>query len=189
MTKKCSYSIDYEKTDKILFQEFQKGDLEAFSEFYDRNVNVLFNYGCKLMNDRELVEDCIHDVFIKIYKKREDLSSVKDIRAYLFVAMRNKIYDELRKKNHWTDRQLEDYNPVATENVEHDYLIKEKESFINCKVSFLLDKLSLRQREAITLYYIEERKYEEICEIMDINYQSLRNLIHRSLTRLRAIAV
>ena len=73
--------------------------------------------------------------------------------------------------------------------MECDYLTKEKELSIKCKVTFLLNKLTSRQREAVTLYYIEERKYEEICEIMDINYQSLRNLIHRSLTKLRTIAV
>ena len=52
----------------------------------------------------------------------------------------------------------------------------------------LLDQLSPRQREALTLYYIEEKKYEDICEIMNMNYQSLRNLMHRGLTKLRSLA-
>ena len=54
-------------------------------------------------------------------------------------------------------------------------------------VKHLLGQLSPRQREALTLYYIEERKYEDICEIMDMNYQSVRNLMHRGLTKLRAL--
>ena len=52
----------------------------------------------------------------------------------------------------------------------------------------LLDQLSPRQREALTLYYIEEKKYEDICEIMNMNYQSVRNLMHRGLTKLRSLA-
>ncbi|KAB5206918.1 sigma-70 family RNA polymerase sigma factor, partial [Bacteroides thetaiotaomicron] len=41
---------------------------------------------------------------------------------------------------------------------------------------------------ALTLYYIEEKKYEDICEIMNMNYQSVRNLMHRGLTKLRSLA-
>ena len=46
----------------------------------------------------------------------------------------------------------------------------------------------LPAREALTLYYIEEKKYEDICEIMNMNYQSVRNLMHRGLTKLRSLA-
>ena len=55
-------------------------------------------------------------------------------------------------------------------------------------VKRLLSQLSPRQREALTLYYIEERKYEDICEIMNMNYQSVRNLMHRGLLKLRTLA-
>jgi len=48
-------------------------------------------------------------------------------------------------------------------------------------VSKMLDQLSPRQRKAIILYYIEEKKYEDICAIMNMNYQSVRNLIHRGI--------
>ena len=57
----------------------------------------------------------------------------------------------------------------------------------NIKVKYLLAQLSPRQREALTLYYIEEKKYEDICTIMDMNYQSVRNLMHRGITRLREL--
>ena len=70
---------------------------------------------------------------------------------------------------------------------EHTYLEKEKSCFENIKVKHLLAQLSPRQREALTLYYIEEKKYEDICTIMDMNYQSVRNLMHRGITRLREL--
>ena len=43
-------------------------------------------------------------------------------------------------------------------------------------------------RAFVSLYYIEEKKYEDICEIMNMNYQSVRNLMHRGLTKLRSLA-
>ena len=177
------------KKDAVLFHEFQKGSIDAFSQLYDMYVNILFNYGCKIINDRELLKDCIHDVFIKIYNKRDDLKNVLDFKSYLFVSLKNKIFDEMRKKSRINKNSLDDYEPAATEHVEKDYLTKEKEILINYKVTSLLGSLSQRQREAVTLYYIEEKKYEDICQIMNINYQSLRNLICRSLTKLRIVAI
>lgn len=172
-----------------LFSEFKQGNAQAFSLLYDQYVNILFNYGCKLVNDRELLKDCIHDVFVKIYNKRGELNNIMDFKSYLFVSLKNKLCDEIRRKAHLAEKQVEEYHPVAGEDVESDYLAVEKDVFVNGKVSFLLSKLSARQREAVTLYFIEEKEYEDICKIMNINYQSLRNLIHRSLTRLRSIGV
>ena len=58
--------------------EFQDGNSSAFSILYDSYVNILFNYGCKLTNDKELLKDCIHDVFVKIYMKRTELDSIEN---------------------------------------------------------------------------------------------------------------
>ena len=118
-----------------LLLAFEEGDATAFSKLYDLNVNLLFSYGCKLTTDRELLKDCIHDVFVKMYTKKEELKHVN-----------NKL------------------------------------------VKHLLAQLSPRQREALILYYIEERKYEDICQIMNMNYQSVRNLMHRGLSKLKTIA-
>jgi RNA polymerase sigma factor (sigma-70 family) len=54
-------------------------------------------------------------------------------------------------------------------------------------VERLLVQLSPRQREVLTLYYWDEKNYEDICKIMNMNYQSVRNLMHRSLTKLRSL--
>ena len=170
-----------------LFREFQKGNQEAFSILYNHYVNMLYNYGSKITNDKEVLKDCIHDVFIKMYNQRKELKNVLNFRSYLFVCLKNKLYDEMRKKNYLSEVQIEEYNPIYDKDVETNYIKKEKENLCNRKVKSLLNELSARQREAITLYYIEEKKYDDICDIMNINYQSLRNLIHRGLTKLRVV--
>ena len=157
-----------------LVTAFQSGDVSAFSTLYDMHINLLFNYGCKLTTDKELLKDCIHDVFVKLYTKKAELGIIDNFKSYLLISLKNKLCEEL--------------NPVAAgDDVEHTYLEKEKSCFENIKVKHLLAQLSPRQREALTLYYIEEKKYEDICTIMDMNYQSVRNLMHRGITRLREL--
>ena len=171
-----------------LVTAFQSGDVSAFSTLYDMHINLLFNYGCKLTTDKELLMDCIHDVFVKLYTKKAELGIIDNFKSYLLISLKNKLCDELRRRMFMSETAVEELNPVAAgDDVEHQYLEKEKSCFENIKVKHLLAQLSPRQREALTLYYIEEKKYEDICTIMDMNYQSVRNLMHRGITRLREL--
>ena len=131
---------------------------------------------------------CFHDVFVKLYTKKAELGIIDNFKSYLLISLKNKLCDELRRRMFMSETAVEELNPVAAgDDVENQYLEKEKSCFENIKVKHLLAQLSPRQREALTLYYIEEKKYEDICTIMDMNYQSVRNLMHRGITRLREL--
>ena len=174
-------------TDTLL-ASFQAGNMAAFSQLYDLHINILFNYGLKLTIDKELLKDCIHDIFVKLYTKKDELGTIDNLKSYLFISLKNKLCDELRKRMYMSDTAIEDVNAVAPTDVEDDYMEEEQRKNECSLVKRLLDQLSPRQREALTLYYIEEKKYEDICEIMNMNYQSVRNLMHRGLTKLRSLA-
>ena len=87
-----------------------------------------------------------------------------------------------------SDTSIEEVVIPTPTDVEDDYMENEQRKNEFSLVRRLLDQLSPRQREALTLYYIEEKKYEDICEIMNMNYQSVRNLMHRGLSKLRTLA-
>ena len=174
-------------TDTLL-ASFQAGNMAAFSQLYDLHIHILFNYGLKLTIDKELLKDCIHDIFVKLYTKKDELGTIDNLKSYLFISLKNKLCDELRKRMYMSDTAIEDVNAVAPTDVEDDYMEEEQRKNEFSLVKRLLDQLSPRQREALTLYYIEEKKYEDICEIMNMNYQSVRNLMHRGLTKLRSLA-
>jgi len=53
---------------QIIWDNFQKGDREAFQTIYNEFVDVLFSYGSSITVHRSLVEDAIQDVFIIIFK-------------------------------------------------------------------------------------------------------------------------
>lgn len=137
----------------------------------------------------ELLKDCIQEVFIKIYNKRTELDLILNFKSYLLISLKNKLCDESRKRVHLSDVAVEELDVISCDNIEHDYIAAEKVKSNNVFVSKMLDKLSPRQRSAIEMYYIEEKKYEDICTIMDMNYQSVRNLIHRGILKMRTCAV
>ena len=182
MMEQTNHSTD------TLLASFQPGNMAAFSQLYNLHINVLFNYGLKLTIDKELLKDCIHDIFVKLYTKKDELGTIDNLRSYLFISLKNKLCDELRRRMYMSDTAVEEVSISTPTDVEDDYMEEEQRKNEFSLVRRLLDQLSPRQREALTLYYIEEKKYEDICEIMNMNYQSVRNLMHRGLTKLRSLA-
>ncbi len=171
-----------------LITDFQSGNVNAFSTLYDMHINILLNYGSKLTTDKELLKDCIHDVFVKLYSKKNELDIINNFKSYLFISLKNKIFDEYRKRMYISDTAVDDLNTACDSgDLEQNYLVKEQVQIEGLMVKKLLVQLSPRQREVLTLYYLEEKKYEDICVIMNMNYQSVRNLMHRSLTKLRTL--
>ena len=175
---------------KQLVAEFCAGNDHAFAQLYDMYVQILFNYGIRLTSNQELLKDCIHDVFVKVYGKRNDKKTINNFGSYLIISLKNRLLDEFRRQTFSSDAEVETYDyRRAAEDVENDYLCRERELMQSARVARFMQHLTRRQRQAITLYYIEERKYDEICGIMQMNYHSVRNLMHRGMLKLREAAM
>lgn len=163
--------------------------MEDFSKLYDKHVDGLFAFGSRFMTDREALKDCIQDVFVKLYTRKEGLGAISNVESYLYISLRNRINDEFRRNTKICDSEITDASmQVIAENDEYCREQMEHKQSLSDRVKEYFGKLSPRQRQIINLYYLEHRKYDEICCIMGINYQSVRNLMHRSICRLREYA-
>ena len=189
-TNLCMANQNLKARTRELVTEFCAGNDQAFAQLYDLYIQMLFNYGMKITQDQELLKDCIHDVFMKVYSKRGEKSMINNLASYLLISLKNRLFDEFRRQTFTTEDAVENYAfRCSTTDVEHDYLFSEREEMQNAQVAHLMKNLTRRQRQAITLYYLEQRKYEEICKIMQMNYHSVRNLMHRGMLKLREAAM
>ncbi|MBP3517598.1 MAG: sigma-70 family RNA polymerase sigma factor [Parabacteroides sp.] len=160
-----------------------EGDREAFKEMYCRFYSLLYHYGLKLVSDKELVKDCIQDIFVKIIQNHSTLSPTLNVKGYLIRTLRNKIIDIIEKERGMDDIERYGDNFIADDS------FWEEEDKNPCFRFFMraFSELSSHQQEIIYLYYVNELKHEEIAEILGINYQSSKNLLFRSLSKLKKI--
>lgn len=172
-------------SDEKLWELCLEGDKNAFKEIYCRFYPLLYNYGSKLIVDKGLVKDCIQDLFIKLIQNHETLSRTSFVKGYLVKSFRNKLYDALEKQRSMEDISLYE-NVFLTDDLLPFLFPEEAES--NSETKRLMNafqNLSAHQQEIIYLYYVNELKHEEISEVMEINYQSSKNLLFRSLSKLK----
>jgi len=160
-----------------------KGDREAFKEMYCRFYSLLYHYGLKWGADQELVKDCIQDIFVKIIQNHSTLSPTLNVKGYLIKTLRNKIIDTVEKEKATED--LEKYGRLFA--VEDSFLEEEDRSPYSRLLLHAFSELSPRQQEIIYLYYVDELRHEDIAEVLGINYQSSKNLLFRSLSKLKKI--
>lgn len=174
--------------DHDLWARFLNGDEQVLSLIYLRHVNALFDYGCKISADQDMVKDCIQDIFCTIIRNRDSLSYTDNIRLYLFKALKRKVIRELQKKNNYKltddERQLnfEIEFMHGFDHVDTELSEKQRKELIDA-----IESLTSRQKEAIYLRFTRGMDYEEISMILNLNYQSARALIHRAISKLRII--
>lgn len=179
--------------DSTLWENFKRGDESSFALIFRTHYQAIFNYGLKLNKDRDLVEDCVQELFLELWKNRNSLGSTDQIKPYLLKSARRKIIKKINqdskfkklfsnilpKEEYAFEIVLSPENQVISQQISEEKILKAQS---------LLDTLPPRQKEILYLLFYQEMSYEEIAKIMDINYQSARNLVHRALKLLRESA-
>ncbi|WP_299776558.1 sigma-70 family RNA polymerase sigma factor [uncultured Formosa sp.] len=181
-----------EKSDAVIWKKLKEGDKLALGELYDRYVNILFSYGMYHSKDRGYVMDCIHDLFVDLYKYRSNLSKTDNVKYYLFKSLKRKINKKYNKKNASVslddfDYEIETLNKRHSDSCEKKIIAEEHISERNMKLRNAMKTLSDKQRNVLSLRFEEEKTYEEISEIIGVSVQSARTSIYRAIKVLRKL--
>jgi RNA polymerase sigma factor (sigma-70 family) len=175
-------------TDEQLWEKLRAGDESAFTDLMRRYHPALVVYCKKLCADPSLINDCIQEVFIDLWTYRHNLSPVHSLRAYLFVAIRNRIA-RAHRQNRWssgTDELNDNLEFNATFSYEDQLIEAETERHRIQQLNQFLNALPARQREALYLKFYQNLSNAEIASIMGVSYQTATNFIYRALQDLRA---
>ncbi|ALU75009.1 sigma-70 family RNA polymerase sigma factor [Tenacibaculum finnmarkense genomovar finnmarkense] len=173
-------------SDEILWKSLKEGDLIAFEALFKNHYEPLFKYGLKISGNKIITEDSLQDFFMYVYEHRENLSDLTKIAPYLFVSYRRFLIKVLQKNQ--KNKLVRDINQLIVDihfTPEEFLTHQEATVFRNKNLTASLNKLSKKQREVLYLKYNCNLKTPEIAEIMDINYQSVLNHIHKAIKRLR----
>lgn len=172
--------------DPVLWQSFKEGDKDSFQAIYFQHFAHLYEYGLRLASDRELVKDCIQDLFVKLWNNKSNLGRVTAIRSYLLVSLRTTVYNKLQQRNRIVSGEINDtYLFEMVFSAESDLIKKETRSAQTKTLIEALNQLTPRQKEVIYLRYFEELDYEEIAAIMGITIKATYKLSARGLEALR----
>lgn len=170
-----------------LWQQSKAGDSVAFCQLADKLYRTLFNYATSFTNDREYIKDAIQELMIHIWEKRQTIN-IQFVTIYFLKSLRNQILQEFRRnKNSFPYMDLDEIEEI-TDNDTIENRIEEKESYLESqrKVRNAIEELPKRQKEAIFLKFYEGLENEQIADLMQVNRQSVANLLFKAITTLKS---
>ena len=150
-------------------------------------IDRYYSYGYKLLPQAASVEDAVQDLFVDIWRMRQNLSDAESVKFYLFRSLRRLLYRASEKEK----QKLQEF-PLfssAYEAADQQLIDQEKEEQLTQRLTYLLQQLPERQFEVVTLRFYGNFKTHEIADIMGIptNQFEIPSTKHSSTFGNRAI--
>lgn len=149
----------------------EKGNNKAFEEIFMAYHNQLASYVMLLTESRELTEEIIQDVFVKIWNGREKLAEIESFTSYLFILTRNYTLNALRKKVAEREKKS-----IYDKSVEHEQMAnlnyQEEPNFHD-----LIDQASVQlppQQKKVFVMRMQGLKNQQIASEMQISPASVK---------------
>lgn len=166
--------------DNELLKALKKGDIKAFDEIYYKYHKMLFAYALKFIKSHADIEDLIQKIFVIIWEKRANINPEKSFNNYLFIIIRNEIYDLLKKRaltayyNDQIFNEIEDTN----EDIEMKKLVE--------IIYSLIEKMPERRRQIFMMNRDLGLTYKQIAKELSISENTVDTQIRNSLNYLRS---
>ncbi|WP_281239183.1 RNA polymerase sigma factor [Flavobacterium praedii] len=172
--------------DSTLWSSLKAGDEKSFSILFEKYYSVLIRYGNSFSPFKEKVQDCVQDVFADVWIYRQSLSNSVVVKAYLLSSVRKRIA-RLQKRDYifMKTSTTDSIEFLFDFSIEHQLISDEESALKVAHLNSFLNNLPARQKEALYLRYHQGLTVEQIAELLQINYQSANNLLHRALLQLR----
>ena len=170
--------------DKLLIWKFKGGSNEALCRIYRKYGDYLLALAAALLQDINVAEDVVHDVFCKFIESREKLRLAGNLKSFLGTCAVNLARDKLRARK----SQPCGLNEAAamasdTHNPEHDAIFGEQARDLNEAIA----QLAYEQREVIMLHLRGGMTFREIAGVQGISINTAKSRYRYGLEKLRTL--
>ena len=158
-------------------------DVKVFEKLFFHYYDDLYRFAFRYLQQRELAEEVVSDVFMSIWQKRQSFSEVKNLKVYLYVITKNHALNYLKKNSKsllFFAHEVQHHDVSTTDNPESKLLNDE----LRKEIDAAIDELPDRCKEVFQLVRLDGLKYKEVAEILDISVKTVENQLRIAVQRL-----
>ena len=173
--------------DEALAIRCREADEEAFAELVDRHKHGVCRFVSRLVGARDS-EDLAQEVFLRAYQALPRFRGEATFRTWLYRIARNLCFTELRKRGRqgeWTSLVEDDVEIHLLDDSAPELAEEIARADLSARVREKMAGLPAPYRGVLTLFYLDELRYEEIAVILDVPVGTVKTWIHRARLRLR----
>lgn len=168
-------------SDEVLMLEIRDGEVGKLSILFERHHRALFNFFLRLTSNRELSEDLVQDVFLRILKYRDTYLAKTSFTAWMYQVARSAHIDNLRKKkpeHAWN----EDFPEPVSQEPQADERVRKKQEV--ALLERALASLPVEKRELLILTRFRNLKYQEIGQMLGCDANAVKLRVYRAVRSL-----
>jgi RNA polymerase sigma-70 factor (ECF subfamily) len=173
---------NHDLSDEKLIEKIRSSDQELYSLIVERYQNKLLRYAVGLIHDEDLAADIVQESFIKAFVNLKGFNTKKKFSSWIYRIVHNEAINTI--KRYQKEIQLpEGIDFRSDEDVEKDF---EKKEGVE-EVKKCLAKMPQMYSEPLALFYIDERSYGEISDILRIPMGTVAVRINRAKTLMKKL--
>ncbi len=158
-------------------------DRTAFDALYAAASPKLFAITMRILRDRELSEDALQEIFVKVWQKASSYRSGQQApMAWLCAIARNHSIDIIRANRRKHDDIDDHYDLKSSEPTPEEAAVNAGE---RARIDGCLEELEAKKAEAVVAAYVEGYSYQELAERYGIPLNTMRTWLRRSLLSLK----
>ncbi len=179
MTSSSAFQADADILERLQAKQFR----EAFAILLPRYRDKVFRLTFSMLRDRAMAEDTTQDVFLRIWRALPGFAGQSQLSTWIYAIAKNGSLSELRKRRPTVSIDQNDdddsYNPAVAA-----LAAPEADDSATVSVGQLLDQLPERYRQAVVLFYMEDKSYEQTAASLGLPLGTVKALLHRARKRL-----
>ncbi len=179
MTSSSAFQTDADIQERLSSKQYR----EAFALLLPRYRDKVFRLIFSMLRDRALAEDCTQDVLLRVWKALPGFAGQSQLSTWIYAIAKNGALSEIRKRKPTVSLDQNDdedsYNPAVAA-----LAAPEADDSATVSVGQLLDQLPERYRQAVVLFYMEDKSYEQTATSLGLPLGTVKALLHRARKRL-----
>lgn len=171
--------------DRLLAERLRSGDREALGLLYDRYASVAMAVAVRVVADRELAEDLVHDAYVAVWQKIDRFDPSRgSLRSWLLTIVRNRAIDRLRGTRPSMEVGEADEQSLLRTGPNPTWeAAAARRSAVELRQA--LESLPDEQRQAVELAYFGGRTYREIAQLTGVPQGTANGRLRLALAKLR----
>jgi RNA polymerase sigma-70 factor (ECF subfamily) len=170
--------------DELLKWKFKSGSKDALQRIYEKYRDYLLTVAMALVNDANLAEDIVHDVFVAFAQSSGKFRLRGSLKGYLATCAVNRCRDQIRARKR-RPLSLDEDTPIQSDfGLPDRRMISDEQSR---QVAEAMAKLPYEQREVIALHLNAAMKLRHIARLQNVPAGTIKGRYRYGLQKLRSL--
>jgi len=171
--------------DKLLVWRFNRGDADALRCIYEKYKNDLLKVAAALLNDKDCIEDVVHDVFVSFAGTVGNFRLSGSLKGYLSICAANRARDRNRATKRHRNLSLDKAGPIRSDKNRPDNSAIYDE--LSEKLDYAMSIIPDEQREIIILHLLSKMRFRHIAKSKGVSVNTVISRYRYGLKKLHSI--